>query len=76
MNPKHRLHSLRMVAGLAKFLQHPDDLTNVVAFVQSLEGSPLTTQMVNHLLAIQVPYEAVFSRVNPSTPFEGVGSKF
>lgn len=53
LNLEHRLQSLRMVAGLAKFLQHPDDLTSVFAVVQSLEGSPLTTQMVNHLLANQ-----------------------
>lgn len=46
-----RLQSLRMVAGLAEFLKHPDSLESVFKVAGSLRNSPLSAQMLRHLLA-------------------------
>ena len=46
-----RLQSLRMVAGLAEFLKHPDSLESVFKVASSLRNSPLSAQMFRHLLA-------------------------
>ena len=51
LNLKERLQSLKMVAGLAKFLKNPDSLESVFAVAGSLKDSPLSEQMVSHLLA-------------------------
>jgi len=51
LNLKERLQSLKMVAGLAKFLKNPDSLESVFAVAGSLKDSPLGEQMVSHLLA-------------------------
>lgn len=51
INLKQRLQSLRMVAGLAEFLQNPGSLDSVFGVARSLEHSPLSTQMFRHLLA-------------------------
>ena len=50
-NLNERLQSLRMLKGLGKFLQHPDDLQSVYAVAASVQGSPLATQMMRHMLA-------------------------
>ena len=50
-NLKERLQSLRMLKGLGKFLQHPDDLQSVYAVAASVQGSPLAAQMMRHMLA-------------------------
>jgi ubiquinone biosynthesis protein COQ4 len=44
-NLKQRLQSLRMVAGLAAFLKHPDQLESVFQVASSLQDSPLATPM-------------------------------
>ncbi|MEO1001579.1 MAG: Coq4 family protein [Cyanobacteria bacterium J06638_7] len=51
LNLKQRLQSLRMVAGLAQFLQNPDSLDSVFAVARGLQNSPLSAQMFRHLLA-------------------------
>ena len=50
-NLNERLQSLRMLKGLGKFLQHPDDLQSVYAVAASVQGSPLAAQMMRHMLA-------------------------
>lgn len=50
-NLQQRLQSLRMVAGLADFLKHPDSLESVFKVAASLKDTPLSTQMFSHLLA-------------------------
>jgi ubiquinone biosynthesis protein Coq4 len=50
-NLGERLQSLRMVAGLAQFLNNPDSLDSVFAIASSVQNSPLATQMGRHLLA-------------------------
>ena len=50
-NLQQRLQSLRMVAGLAEFLKHPDSLDSVFRVVGSLKDTPLSTQMFSHLLS-------------------------
>ena len=50
-NLQQRLQSLRMVAGLADFLKHPDSLDSVFKVVGSLKDTPLSTQMFSHLLS-------------------------
>ena len=47
---KQRLESLRLVASLGQFLNHPGELDNVFAIARHLQGSPLATQMQRHLL--------------------------
>ena len=49
-NLNERLQSLRMLKGLGKFLQHPDDLQSVYAVAASVQGSPLAAQMMRHML--------------------------
>ncbi|MEX1324293.1 MAG: Coq4 family protein [Synechococcaceae cyanobacterium] len=51
LNLRHRLQSLRMVAGLAQFLKNPGSLDSVFAVARSLQNSPLSAQMFRHLLA-------------------------
>jgi ubiquinone biosynthesis protein Coq4 len=46
-----RLQSLRMVAGLAEFIKHPDSLDSVFKVAGSLKNSPISAQMFRHLLA-------------------------
>ena len=50
LNLAQRLQSLRMVAGLGAFLKNPDSLDSVFKLSTSLENSPLSTQMLRHLL--------------------------
>ena len=50
-NLNERLQSLRMLKGLGKFLQHPDDLQSVYAVASSVQGSPMAAQMMRHMLA-------------------------
>ena len=50
-NLKERLQGLKLVAGLASFLNNPDSLDSVFAVASSLKDSPLSDQMVRHLLA-------------------------
>lgn len=50
INLQEKLQSLRLVAGLAKFLRNPDSLESVFAVAGSLQNSPLATQMQRHLL--------------------------
>jgi ubiquinone biosynthesis protein COQ4 len=50
LNLQQRLQSLRMVAGLGAFLKHPDSLDSVFKLSTSLENSPLSTQMLRHLM--------------------------
>ena len=40
-----------MLAGLGKFLQHPDDLQSVYAVAASVQGSPMAAQMMRHMLS-------------------------
>ena len=40
-----------MVAGLADFLKHPDSLESVFKVAGSLKDTPLSTQMLSHLLS-------------------------
>ena len=51
LNLKERIQSLRMLAGLAKFLKHPDSLDSVFSIASSVQNSPMATQMGRHLLA-------------------------
>ena len=39
-NSMSAFQSLRMLKGLGKFLQHPDDLQSVHAVAASVQGSP------------------------------------
>ena len=50
-NLNERLQSLRILKGLGKFLQHPDDLQSVYAVAASVQGSPMAAQMMRHMLA-------------------------
>ena len=50
-NLNQRIQSLRMLAGLGKFLQHPDDLQSVYAVAASVQGSPMAAQMMRHMLS-------------------------
>lgn len=50
INLQEKLQSLRLVAGLARFLQHPDSLESVFAVAGSLKDSPMARQMQRHLL--------------------------
>ncbi len=50
INLQQKLQSLRLVAGLSRFLQNPDSLESVFAVAGSLKDSPLSTQMQRHLL--------------------------
>ena len=50
-NLNERLQSLRILKGLGKFLQHPDDLRSVYAVAASVQGSPMAAQMMRHMLA-------------------------
>jgi ubiquinone biosynthesis protein COQ4 len=50
INLQEKLRSLRLVAGLARFLKNPDSLESVFAIANSLQNSPLSTQMQRHLL--------------------------
>jgi len=50
INLQAKLRSLRLVAGLSRFLQNPDSLESVFAVAGSLKDSPLATQMQRHLL--------------------------
>ncbi|MEY4355912.1 MAG: hypothetical protein RLZZ89_980, partial [Cyanobacteriota bacterium] len=45
LNLKERIQSLRMLAGLAKFLKHPDSLDSVFSIASSVQNSPMATQM-------------------------------
>ncbi|WP_371257673.1 hypothetical protein [Synechococcus sp. KORDI-52] len=51
LNLKERLQGLKLVAGLASSLNNPDSLDSVFAVAASLNDSPLSDQMVRHLLA-------------------------
>ena len=51
LNLKERLQGLKLLAGLASFLNNPDSLDSVFAVAESLKESPLSDQMVRHLLA-------------------------
>jgi ubiquinone biosynthesis protein Coq4 len=64
-NLKQRLQSLRMVAGLAAFLKHPDQLESVFGVARSLQDSPLATQMQRHLLAVPAMAELVAQNWRP-----------
>ena len=50
LNLREHIQSLRMLAGLAKFLKHPDSLESVFAIAGGVQNSPLATQMVRYLL--------------------------
>ena len=50
LNLREHIQSLRMLAGLAKFLKHPDSLESVFAIAGSVQNSPLATQMGRYLL--------------------------
>lgn len=50
LNLKERIQSLRMLAGLAKFLKHPDSLESVFSIASGVQNSPMATQMGRHLL--------------------------
>ena len=50
-NLNQRIQSLRMLAGLGKCLQHPDDLQSVYAVAASVQGSPMAAQMMRHMLS-------------------------
>ena len=50
LNLRKRLQNLKLVAGLAKFLKHPD-LDSVFAVAGSLKDSPLAEKMESHLMA-------------------------
>lgn len=65
LNLNHRLQSLRMVAGLAAFLRHPDSLDSVYKVATSLENSPLAAQMGRHLLAKPAMAALVAERWRP-----------
>ena len=45
-----RLQSLKLLASLAAFLKNPDSLDSVLAVGASLKDSPLSEQMIRHLL--------------------------
>ena len=45
-----RLQSLKLLASLAAFLKNPGSLDSVLAVGSSLKDSPLTEQMIRHLL--------------------------
>jgi ubiquinone biosynthesis protein Coq4 len=64
-NLKQRLQSLRMVAGLAAFLKHPDQLESVFRVASSLQDSPLATQMQRHLLAVPAMAELIAQNWRP-----------
>jgi ubiquinone biosynthesis protein Coq4 len=65
LNLKQRLQSLRMVAALGEFLQHPDSLESVFAVSRSLQNSSLSAQMFRHLLADPAMAELVQSNWRP-----------
>lgn len=65
-NLQERIQSLRMVAGLAAFLRHPDQLDSVFGVVRSLQGSPLSAQMQRHLLENPAMASLVESRWRPA----------
>jgi ubiquinone biosynthesis protein Coq4 len=50
LNLREHIQSLRMLAGLAKFLKHPDSLESVFAIAGSVLNSPLAAQMGRYLL--------------------------
>ena len=50
INLRERLQSLKMLAGLAKFLKNPDSLDSVLAVAGSVKESPIADQMIRHLL--------------------------
>jgi ubiquinone biosynthesis protein Coq4 len=65
INLGDRLRSLKLVAGLAAFLQHPDQLDSVFAVAGSLQGSPLATQMERHLMAMPAMADLVEQNWRP-----------
>ena len=50
-NLKERLQSLRMLHGLSQYMQNPTDLQSVYAVAASVQGSPMATQMMRHMLS-------------------------
>ena len=50
LNLREHIQSLRMLAGLAKFLKHPDSLESVFAIAGGVQNIPLATQMGRYLL--------------------------
>jgi ubiquinone biosynthesis protein COQ4 len=65
-NLKQRLQSLRMVAGLAAFLKHPDQLDSVFGVARSLQDSPLALQMQRHLLGLPAMAALVAEQWRPA----------
>lgn len=49
-NLNERLNNIRMVTRISAFVKEPESINNVVSLAKSLEGSPLSEQMIRYLM--------------------------